>query len=85
LLERARRPTFRICAENSPFDFNDNLKARDYRWNADGNTWPRAWYVDVAEESREAELEFLKREIYQGEVQLMVRRIDAHDRLSDRC
>jgi DNA polymerase III subunit epsilon len=61
LLERARRPSFRIWAENSPFDLKDQLKARGYRWNGDGNPGPRAWYVDVDAEGREAELKFLKR------------------------
>jgi DNA polymerase-3 subunit epsilon len=85
LLERARMPTWRIWAENSPFDLKDILKARGYRWNAEGSGAPRAWYVDVAEGDREAELTFLKSEIYRGEIELLVRRIDAHDRFSDRC
>ena len=77
-------PTFRIWAENSPFDFKDVLKARGYRWNGDGNTSPRAWYIDVAEDAREAELTYLRQEIYRGEVELLVRKIDAYDRFSDR-
>jgi DNA polymerase-3 subunit epsilon len=85
LLEAARTPNWRIWAENSPFDLKDALKARGYRWNGEANGAPRAWYVDVAEADREAELVFLKREIYRGEVELLVRRIDAHDRFSDRC
>jgi DNA polymerase-3 subunit epsilon len=85
LLDRARRPTFRIWAENSPFDLKDILKARGYRWNGDGNGQPRAWYIDVNEDAREAEVAYLRREIYQGEIDPLVRRIDAHDRFSDRC
>jgi DNA polymerase-3 subunit epsilon len=85
LLDRARRPTFRIWAENSPFDLKDILKARGYRWNGDGNAQPRAWYIDVNDDAREAEVTYLRREIYQGEIDPLVRRIDAHDRFSDRC
>lgn len=85
LLDQARKPSWRIWAENAPFDLKDALKARGYRWNADGGGAPRAWYVDVAEADREAELAFLKAEIYRGEIELLVRRIDAHDRFSDRC
>ena len=85
LLERARRPSFRIWAENSPFDLKDVLKARRYRWNGEGSGAPRGWYIDVAGDAREAELAFLKAEIYQGEIDLLVRRIDAYDRFSDRC
>ena len=85
LLERARRPTFRIWAENSPFDLKDVLKARGYRWNGEGTGTPRAWYIDVDDAAREAEVAFLKTEIYRGEIDLLVRRIDAYDRFSDRC
>lgn len=84
LLERARTPSWRIWAENSPFDFKDVLKARGYRWNGEGIGGPRAWYVDVSAEQKDAELTFLKLEIYQGEIDLLVRRIDAYDRFSAR-
>lgn len=85
LLERARMATFRIWAENSPFDLKDILKARGYRWNGEGSGTPRAWYIDVQEADRDAELAFLKAEIYRGEIDLLTRRIDAYDRFSDRC
>jgi hypothetical protein len=42
-------------------------------------------YIDVPQEGRGAELAFLQTEIYRGEVDLLVRRIDAHDRFSERC
>jgi DNA polymerase-3 subunit epsilon len=84
LLERARTPSWRVWAENSPFDFKDVLKARGYRWNAEGIGGPRAWYIDVPAEQKDAELSFLQREIYQGEIELLVRRIDAYDRFSAR-
>jgi DNA polymerase-3 subunit epsilon len=85
LLERARQPSFRIWAENSPFDLKDVLKARGYRWNGEGSGAPRAWYIDVDEAAREAEIAFLKTEIYRGEIDLLVRQLDAYDRFSDRC
>ena len=53
LLERARRPNWRIWAENSPFELKDQLKARGYRWNGDGTRNPRAWYIDVDDEAIE--------------------------------
>jgi DNA polymerase-3 subunit epsilon len=84
LLERARTPMFRIWAEGSPFELKDSLKSRGYRWNAEGNAAPKAWYVDVREDQRDAELQFLKAEIYRGEIDLLVRRVDAYDRFSDR-
>ena len=85
LLECARRPSWRIWAENSPFDLKNLLKARGYRWNGDGNSNPRAWYIDVNEEGRERELAYLRTEIYRSSVELPVRRITARERFSDRA
>ncbi len=85
LLEQARRPSWRIWAENSPFDLKDVLKARGYRWNGEASTGPRAWYVDLDEAARDTELAFLRTEIYRGEIELPVRRIDAYDRFSERA
>jgi DNA polymerase-3 subunit epsilon len=84
LLDGARGVTWRIWAENSPFDLKDVLKARGYRWNGDPGPEPRAWYIDVPEAQREAEVRFLRAEIYRREVDPLVRRIDAYDRFSDR-
>lgn len=85
LLERARTPTWRIWAENAPFAMKDRLKARGYRWNGDDVVPLRCWYVDVADADKDAELSFLRQEIYGGEIDLRARRIDAHDRFSERC
>jgi DNA polymerase-3 subunit epsilon len=85
LLERARRPTWRIWAEGTPFELKDALRARGYRWNSDYGGAPRAWYIDVDEADREAELAFLSAEIYGREIELLSRCIEAHDRFSDRA
>jgi DNA polymerase-3 subunit epsilon len=85
LLANARKPTWRIWAENSPFDLKDVLKARGYRWNPDGTPFPKAWFIDVADDQRVAELSFLQKEIYQREIQLLTRKIDAFNRFSDRA
>jgi DNA polymerase III subunit epsilon len=85
LLERARAPTWRIWAEGAPFDRKDQLKTRGYHWNPGGIGGPKAWYIDVVEAQRDNEMAFLQTEIYQREVKPPARRIDAHDRFSDRC
>jgi DNA polymerase-3 subunit epsilon len=85
LLERARTPTWRIWAENSPFAMKDRLKARGYRWNSDDAVPPRCWHVDVAEADKDAELLFLRQDIYGGEIEPLMRKIDAYDRFSERC
>jgi len=84
LLDGARTVAWRIWAENSPFDLKDVLKARGYRWNGEPGPQPRAWYIDVPEAQREAELRFLRTEIYRYEADPPIRRIDAYDRFSDR-
>ena len=85
LLVGARAVTWRIWAENSPFDHKDALKARGYRWNGDAGSQPRAWYIDVPEAQRDAEVGFLRTEIYRREIGPLVRRIDAYARCSDRA
>jgi len=84
LLQAARRPAWRIWAENSPFELKDELKARGYRWNGDGGPRPKAWYIDVREDAKEQELAFLRAQIYQRDVELLQRRITAYERFSGR-
>jgi DNA polymerase III subunit epsilon len=84
LLARARQPTWRIWAANSPFEFKDILKARGYRWNGEESGRPKAWYIDVADHDKESELQYLRREIYKREIDITPTRVTAYDRYSDR-
>ncbi|MEN2990386.1 3'-5' exonuclease [Tistrella sp. BH-R2-4] len=85
LLAGARQASMRIRAEGSPFDMKDALKARGYRWNDGSDGQPKAWWRDVAEADVEAELTFLRLEIYRrAELDIPVRRLTAFDRYSDR-
>jgi DNA polymerase III subunit epsilon len=84
LLDAAREPSWRIWAAYAPFDLKDALKARGYRWNANGHGPKRSWYIDVPEEQRVAELAFLESEIYGRALDVPVQRIDAYDRFSTR-
>jgi DNA polymerase III subunit epsilon len=81
--ERARRPQFRIWAEDSPFELKHRLKRRGYRWNGDGV--PKAWYTDVAADMRDAQVAFLREDIYRRDVDPPMREIAAYDRYSARC
>lgn len=85
LLVRARQVSFRIWAERAPFELKDTLRRRGYRWSDGSDGSPRAWYIDVAEDRREAEIRFLKDEIYQREVDIPVRQLTAWDRFSRRA
>ncbi|WP_419904279.1 3'-5' exonuclease [Kiloniella sp.] len=85
LLESARKPVFRICAEKAPFQSKDILKGRGYRWNDGANGQPKAWYIDCSEDDQEAELAYLKTEIYtNSDTFIPVKRITAFERYSNR-
>jgi DNA polymerase III subunit epsilon len=84
LLENARRPTCRVWAEGSSFDFKDILKAKGYRWNDGNDGQPKSWYRDVPEDNLDEEVSFLRKEIYQREIDVPVVKITAFDRFSDR-
>jgi DNA polymerase-3 subunit epsilon len=80
LIAAARKALVRIWAEGSPFDMKDVLKARGYRWNDGTDGRPKAWWVEVDEETGEAELTFLRREVYRREVEPYTQRITAFER-----
>ena len=85
LMAKARRKTVRIWAERSPFELKDVLKRRGYRWNDGSDGRPRSWYIDVDEDKRNAELDYLKKEIFQRNVDIHCREITALDRFSNRA
>lgn len=64
LLETARKKTIRVWAEQSPFELKNSLKKRGYRWSDGDDGRPRSWYVDIYETALDAEIAFLKAEIY---------------------
>jgi DNA polymerase-3 subunit epsilon len=85
LLDHARRPTYRIWAQNTPFDLKDSLKRRRYRWNDGSDGRPKSWFIDIDEAKRDDELEYLTQEIYQREVDLQPHEITALNRFSNRA
>jgi DNA polymerase-3 subunit epsilon len=84
LLENARAVSWRVWANQAPFDLKEQLKKRGYRWSNGENGAQRAWYIDVSEESRDAEIAFLRDEIYRWEAPVNYQKIDAYDRFSVR-
>ncbi|NGM48451.1 3'-5' exonuclease [Caulobacter sp. 602-2] len=85
LLATARKTSVRIWADQAPFELKDVLKARGYRWNGEAGPAPRAWYIDVDEADRDAEIAFLSSDIYRGAVDPLTRRITAFERFSERA
>jgi DNA polymerase-3 subunit epsilon len=84
LLERARRTTVRVWAEQSPFELKDALKKRGYRWSDGSDGRPRSWYIDVCETVLDNEMEFLRSEIYLRDVILPMQTLTAFTRFSNR-
>jgi DNA polymerase-3 subunit epsilon len=85
LLDRARGKTFRIWAENAPFELKDALKYRRYRWNDGTDGRPRSWHIDVEEAKLEAEVTYLRNEIYQRDIDIACSEITALNRFSRRA
>jgi DNA polymerase III subunit epsilon len=84
LLERARRKTVRIWAEQSPFELKDALKKRGYRWSDGTDGRPRSWYIDVDESGKADEIDFLRKTIYLQDIDPRVQFVSAMNRFSIR-
>ncbi|GAP23385.1 DNA polymerase III subunit epsilon and related 3'-5' exonuclease [Gluconobacter frateurii NBRC 101659] len=84
LLERARAVWTRLWAEYAPFELKDTLKVRGYRWNDGSDGRPKAWFIDRPPEEVEEEVRFLRSDIYQRDVDITVRPVEAADRFTDR-
>jgi len=84
---KGAKPTFNsssIPFQTSRSHFKDILKARGYRWNTGDNGKPKSWYADIGEDNLDAELAFLRTEIYQRDADPFVQKVDAYDRFSER-
>jgi DNA polymerase III subunit epsilon len=79
LLENARKPEYRLWAENALFDFKDLSRNRGYRWNGDA----RCWSIILDEAALADEEDFLHREVYAGRnVELRRDKLTARNRFS---
>ncbi|MDY8110783.1 3'-5' exonuclease [Fulvimarina sp. 2208YS6-2-32] len=76
----AGKDRLHVFAQNSPFDTKDILKARGYRWNDGSDGRAKSWWTEIDETAYEAELKFLRQEIYRSEAEPIVRRLSAYDR-----
>ncbi len=82
LLESARKPSYRLWANNSPFESKDVLRQRGYRWVPDKRTWCGEF---ASREAVDAELAWLKQAVYGGKsMALDLEEFDAKSRYSAR-
>lgn len=85
LYQASQRSRMRIFAENSPFDLKDRLKERGYRWSDGSDGRPKSWWIEIAEEAMEDELQFLRAEIYRWQdADPPIQRLTAFDRFKGR-
>ncbi|WP_316235409.1 MULTISPECIES: 3'-5' exonuclease [unclassified Bradyrhizobium] len=84
LLQTARKPIIRVWAEQSPFGLKDSLKKRGYRWSDGTDGRPKSWYIDVQESSIEAEIAYLRDEVYLRDLEPRLQRLTAFERFSNR-
>jgi DNA polymerase-3 subunit epsilon len=84
LLERARRKTIRIWAEQSPFELKDALKKRGYKWSDGADGRLRSWYIDVDDARKADEIDFLRKTIYLQDVDPRIQFVSAMNRFSIR-
>jgi hypothetical protein len=80
---RNRNKTLRVWAENAPFSLKDIFKRRRYQWNDGTDGRPRSWHVEVEEAELDAELTFLRKELYQRDINIECREITALNRFSN--
>lgn len=82
LIENAERVQWRIHAVGSPYDTKDALKRRGYRWAGEEGKPPKCWSKDV--DDKDAEIDFLQKEIYRRPAQPIAVPITARMRFSRR-
>lgn len=82
ILENARISSFRVFAEEAPFEAKDILRSRGYRWNTLKEFGPRAWWADISEGLIDQELSFLRERVYGYPISLPQKKITAFNRYS---
>ena len=80
LLDRLPKTGYTVYALNSPFATKDALKARQYRWDAEGKVWHRTL---AGSEAFNDEIAWLKATVYGGRsAKIDVEERDARSRFS---
>jgi len=82
LLDNAMQPKFKLWAKNAAYAHKDLLRARKYRWDTHPAHGFKAWSIELPENQVEAEINYLKEEIYQSQMNIPVDIFDAYSRFS---
>lgn len=84
VIERSKRPAWRLWAKDAPVEARDALEARGYKWS-DGSDKLRpimAW--GKVTEALDKELEFLSLQVYDTETVIPVEKVTGKERYSGR-
>jgi DNA polymerase-3 subunit epsilon len=84
LKANAQQVTYRIPVYNSPFGKKDLLKHRGYRWQETGDKHPKHWFIDLTADRIASEIEYLCKVIYERDLEIIPRQLDAKNRYSVR-
>lgn len=86
MMREAAVVSVRAWAVGSPFETRSKLKRRGYRWANGECRGPRAWWRDVPEDAAEAEVAWLRAEVYGDPAAApLLRRLTPRDRFSVRA
>ena len=80
--EAALRDDYLVRAVDAPYDLRDKLKQRGYRWRPADLPNGRVWWTMTSDP--EAEVAWLRGEVYDREAEVPVHPITARERFSDR-
>jgi len=82
LLGNALQPRYKLWTKNAPYAYKDLLRTRKYRWETHPIDSFKAWCIELPESKVAAEIDFLKAEIYDGQMNIPVDIFDAYSRFS---
>lgn len=82
LLDNAMQPRFKIWAQNASYEHKDLLRDRKYCWDTHPIEGFKAWSIEVTENQVEFEVNYLKTEIYNRQMNIPVEIFDAYSRFS---
>ena len=82
LLDNAMQPRFKLWAQNAAYAHKDLLRARQYRWDTHPAHGFKAWSIELPENQVATEIDYLKNEIYNSQMNIPVDIFDAFSRFS---
>lgn len=82
LLDNGLQPRYKLWTKNASYDHKDCLRGRRYKWDTHPIHNFKAWAIELPENKVEAEINYLKSNIYNGSMNIPVDIFDAHSRFS---